>query len=176
MVLCGLWAPMGPYGPLKIDPLYPTPDRSPAMPPKTSRLAKSADRKNTALIKGILADSSGAVFARVEANLGPKFRVAIFNTSSKTVFTAFGSPRGLFRQKKAGIVFQTNDIVVLSSLPQPNELCEIIGLIERKDASQLYKDGQINKVIFTPVETETSDAVATEDIFDYDEEVNMEDL
>jgi hypothetical protein len=145
------------------------------MPPRTSRLAKSAAAKNTALVKDIMTDATGTVFARVEANLGPKFRVAIFNTSSRTVFTAFGSPRGLFRQKKAGVRFQTNDIVVLSSLPGVNELCEIVGLIERKEASQLYKDGRIDKVIFTPVETETSDKAASEDIFDYDE-VNMETL
>ena len=144
------------------------------MPPKTSRLAKSAVRKNIALVKDILADATGTVFARVEANLGPKFRVAIFNTSSKTVFTAFGSPRGLFRQKH-GVRFQTNDIVILSSLPEANQLCEIVGLIDRKEASQLYKDGRIDKVIFTPVETETCDKVTTEDIFDYDE-VDMETL
>jgi hypothetical protein len=147
------------------------------MPPKTSRLAKSAQRKNTALVKSILgtnADVETTIFARIEANLGPKFRVAIFNTTSKTVFSAFGSPRGLFKQKKSGVRFQTNDIVVLSTLPGANELCEIVGLIDRKEASQLYKDGRINKVIFTPVETETS-AEVTEDIFDYDE-VNMEDL
>jgi hypothetical protein len=143
------------------------------MPPKTSRLAKSAQRKNTALVKDVLAGQA-TVFARIEANLGPKFRVAIFNTSSKSVISAFGSPRGLFRQKH-GVRFQTNDIVVLSSLPGANELCEIVGLIDRKEASQLYKDGRIEKVIFTPVETETT-AEATEDIFDYGEEVNMEDL
>ena len=142
------------------------------MPPKTSRLAKSAQRKNMALVKDVL-DGQATIFARVEANLGPKFRVAIFNTSSKTVFSAFGSPRGLFRQKK-GVCFQTNDIVVLSSLPAANELCEIVGLIDRKEASQLYKDGRIEKAIFTPVETETC-AEVTEDIFDYDE-VDMETL
>ncbi len=143
------------------------------MPPKTSRIAKSAQRKNTALVKDIVAGQT-TIFARVEANLGPKFRVAIFNTSSKSVISAFGSPRGLFRQKNS-VRFQINDIVVLSSLPEANQLCEIVGLIDRKEASQLYKDGRIEKVIYTPVQTETT-AEETEDIFDYEEEVNMEDL
>jgi hypothetical protein len=142
------------------------------MPPKTSRIAKSAQRKNAALVKDIMSGES-TIFARVEANLGPKFRIAIFNTGSKTVFSAFGSPRGLFRQKH-GVRFQINDIVMLSSLPEANELCEIIGLIDRKEASQLYKDGRIDKVIFTPVETETFEK-PLEDVFDY-EEVDMETL
>jgi len=147
------------------------------MPPKTSRLAKSAARKNTALVKDI---SSGetAFFARIEANLGPKFRIAIFNKDSKAVYSAFGSPRGLFRQKKAGVRFQTNDIVVLSSFPEPNQLCEIIGLLGRKEASDLYKEGRIDKIIFTPVETHTTGDIAQEDLFDYssEHEVDMKDL
>ena len=158
---------------LKIDHPVATLDRSPTMPPKTSRIAKSAQRKNTALVKDVLGGQA-SIFARIEANLGPKFRVAIFNTSSNTVIKAFGSPRGLFRQKN-GVRFQINDIVVLSSLPEANELCEIVGLIDRKEASQLYKDGRIEKVIFTAVETETTVEV-TEDIFDYGEEVDMETL
>lgn len=148
----------------------------PTMPPKTSRIAKCAQRKNTSLVKDIMASASGTVFARVEANIGPQFRLAIFNTGSKKVYSAFGSPRGLFRQKH-GVRFRVNDIVVLSSLPEENQLCEIIGLIERKEASQLYNEGHIDKVIFTAVSTEAPEKVdiLTADVFDYNE-VDMETL
>lgn len=147
------------------------------MPPKTSRLAKCAQRKNTSLVKDIMASASGTVFARVEANIGPQFRLAIFNAGTKKVYKAFGSPRGLFRQKN-GVRFRINDIVVLSSLPEENQLCEIIGLIERKEASELYRDGKIEKVIFTAVSTEAPEKadILTEDVFDYNEDVDMETL
>jgi hypothetical protein len=123
-----------------------------------------------------MASASGIIFARIEANIGPQFRLAIFNTSSKKTYSAFGSPRGLFRQKH-GVRFCLNDIVVLSSLPEENQVCEIIGLIESKEASQLYKDGHIDRFIFMPLETEGIKEKLTEDVFDYaDEEVNMEAL
>ena len=144
------------------------------MPAKTSHIAKSAQRKNAALVKDIMTSASGIVFARVEANIGPQFRLAIFNTSSKKKYSAFGSPRGLFRQKH-GVRFRLNDIVVLSSLPEENQLCEIIGLIDMKEASQLYKDGHIDRFIFMPVETEEPKEKLTEDVFDY-QEVDMEAL
>lgn len=150
--------------------------RVPTMPPKTSRLAKCAQRKNASLVKDIMAGASGTVFARIEANIGPQFRVAIFNNiGTKKTYSAFGSPRGLFRQKN-GVRFRVNDIVVLSSLPLENQVCEIIGLIERKEASELYKDGLIDKVIFTPVETEGTNEKLTEDVFDYADEVDVEAL
>lgn len=135
------------------------------MPPTKSRMAKISARKNTALVAKI-SKGEDAFFARIEANLGPKFRIAIFNTDSKTVFSAFGSPRGLMKNK---IHIQTNDIVVLSSLPQPNQLCEIIGLVDRKEASDLCSQGRLEKVIFAPLDAEEND-----DIFTYEDEAEVD--
>jgi hypothetical protein len=164
-----------PLCPLKLTTLCPPLSGPHTMPPKTSRIAKCAQRKNASLVKDIMASASGTVFARIEANIGPQFRVAIFNTGSKKTYSAFGSPRGLFRQKN-GVRFRVNDIVVLSSLPLENQLCEIIGLIERKEASELYKNGHIDTVIFTPVEAEGTKEKLTEDVFDYTDEVDVETL
>jgi len=135
------------------------------MPPTKSRMAKISARKNTSLVAKI-SKGEEAFFARIEANLGPKFRIAIFNTDSKTVFSAFGSPRGLMKNK---LHIQTNDIVVLSSLPQPNQLCEIIGLVDRREASDLCKNGRLEKVIFAPLDAEEED-----DIFTYEAEAEAE--
>ena len=147
--------------------LDPPPDEVPTMP--KSRLSKLSASKNTALVTKI-SKGEDAFFARIEANLGPKFRIAIFNTDSKTVFSAFGSPRGLFKRK---LHIQANDIVVLSSLPQPNQLCEIIGLLDRQEASDLCKQGRLEKVIFAPLDAEVEDDIFT---YEAEEEVDLKSL
>jgi hypothetical protein len=147
-------------------------------PVKTNRLAKSARAKNAKLVAGLADEDVGyTTFARVEANLGPKFRLVIYDLEDKRVIKVFGSPRGLFKTKKAGMQFGVNDIVLLSTSPKEGELGEIIGRIDRKEARPLYKDGRIHESVFASVDFFSASAGkdskgaadGLDDLFDYGE-------
>lgn len=155
-------------------------------PVKMNRLAKSARAKNAQLVAKLADDVGDMFFARVEANLGPKFRLVHFDPIKKRVVKVFGSPRGLFRSKKADMQFGVNDIVLISTSPAEGELCEMVGRIDRKDARPLYKAGHIHESIFASVDffsagkelKGASDGL--DDLFDYgedeDEELNIDSI
>ena len=109
-----------------------------------SRLAKSADKKNTILVSAIV-DGKESIFARVEANLGPQFRIVAFDHEKKRVITAFG----ISRKPKKQMNIEINDLVLLSVLPKDGEVGEIIGRIGRKEARPLYNEGRIHEVVYT---------------------------
>jgi len=103
--------------------------------------------KNTKLTKEIL-NGSIAIFARIEANIGPTFRIVVYNSETDKSYTAFASPRGIFRRKKGVMEFKADDIIVISTIPQPNQLCEIIGLLNSEEASILHTDGRIPSIVY----------------------------
>jgi hypothetical protein len=135
----------------------------PAHKKTISKMAKSASKKNTAVITNLSDDS---IIARIDANLGSYFRLT-YHDNTKTI-QILGSPRGLFKQRKAQIRFSANDLVVLSGIPSASsEISEIIALLSKKDAQDLYKDGRIHSSIYT---TGQKEGVSPEDdFFDYTE-------
>ena len=143
----------------------------PAHKKTISKVAKSAEKKNADAISNLGED---AVFARVNANLGSYFRLTCHD-GDKTV-ELLGSPRGLFKQKKAQIRFARDDIVVLSSMPaRGSDISQIIALIGKKDAQQLYKDGRIHKSVYqAPPSFGAEGEPVSDDIFDRSEEVEGE--
>lgn len=120
---------------------------SPSMSHRPSRLSVSTVAKNTKLTKDIL-NGTIAIFARIEANLGPNFRIVVYNSETDKSYTAFASPRGIFRRKKGVMRFKTDDIIIISTIPQPNQLCEIIGLLTCEEASILHTDGRIPSIVY----------------------------
>lgn len=141
----------------------------PAHKKTISKVAQSASKKNTAVVSQLGDD---AIFARVDSNLGSYFRLSCYDGIK--MVEILGSPRGLFKQRKAQIRFARDDIVVLSNMPsRASEISEIIALLGKKEAQDLYKDGRIHKSVYqTPSLAEET----SEDIFDYTEEVDIENI
>ena len=139
----------------------------PAHKKTISKVAQSASKKNTAVVSQLGDD---AIFARVDSNLGSYFRLSCYDGIK--MVEILGSPRGLFKQRKAQIRFARDDIVVLSNMPsRASEISEIIALLGKKEAQDLYKEGRIHKGVYqTPSLAEET----SEDIFDYTEEVDIE--
>ena len=138
----------------------------PAHKKTISKVAKSASKKNTEAVAGLGAD---AVFARVTANLGSYFRLTCFDGIKE--IEILGSPRGLFKQRKAQIRFARDDIVVLSSMPsRGSEISEIIALLDKKDAQQQFKDNRIHKSVYQAPSFGADGEVVGDDIFDRSEE------
>lgn len=141
----------------------------PAHKKTISKVAQSASKKNTEVVARLGAE---AVFARVNANLGSYFRLTCFDGVKE--IEILGSPRGLFKQRKAQIRFGRDDIVVLSSLPsRASEISEIIALLDKKDAQKLYNDGRIHKSVYqAPHSFGEGEVTVSDDIFDRTEEVD----
>lgn len=148
----------------------------PAHKKTLSKVAQSASKKNTAVVSQLGED---AIFARVDSNLGSYFRLSSYDGIK--MVEILGSPRGLFKQRKAQIRFARDDIVILSSMPsRASEISEIIALLSKKEAQDLYKDGRIHKSVY---QTPSLAEEASEDIFDYaeaeaeaEEEVNIDSI
>jgi len=84
---------------------------------RTSAFRKSAHQKNDAVIREIFRDdATPPLFARVSGNNGHYFRLTIHDGGQ--TLEILGSPRGLFKARRANIRFSTNDIVVLSKMPE----------------------------------------------------------
>jgi hypothetical protein len=148
----------------------------PAHKKTISKVAKSASKKNTEVVAQLGAD---AIFARVTANLGSYFRLTCHD-GEKTV-EILGSPRGLFKQRKAQIRFTRDDIVVLSSMPsRGSEISEIIALLSKKDAQELYKDERIHASVYNAPPSFGAEEAVGDDIFDrsgeVEEEMNIDDI
>jgi hypothetical protein len=138
-------------------------------------MAQSAQKKNASLIASITDNSGETVFARIDANIGSYFRLTIHDGSTTTQL--LGSPRGLFKQRRSQIRFATNDIVILSGMPGgASQVSEIIGLLDKASAQDLFKQGRIHKSVYTPLDP-TGMTTAEEDIFDYgDQEVDINNI
>ena len=135
----------------------------PAHKKTMSKVAQSAANKNKTVLAQL---SDEAIFARVNANLGSYFRLTVPD-GTKTI-ELLGSPRGLFKQRKAQIRFARDDIVVLSSMPsRASEISEIIALLGKKDAQQLYKDGRIHKNVYQAPPAFGAVEAPEDDFFDY---------
>ena len=154
----------------------------PAHKKPISKVAQSASKKNAILISQ-LHTMSDVVFARIGSNLGSYFRITCHN--GENTVELLGSPRGLFKQRRAQIRFTRDDIVVLSGMPsRASDISEIIALLGKKEAQQLYKDGRIHKSIYQAPpsfgETVPEDLNGNDDIFDYtdvaDEEMKIDDI
>ena len=132
----------------------------PAHKKTISKVAQSASKKNTAVVSQLGDD---AIFARVDSNLGSYFRLTCYDGIK--MVEILGSPRGLFKQRKAQIRFARDDIVVLSNMPsRASEISEIIALLGKKEAQDLYKEGRIHKSVY---QTPSLAEEVTDDIFDY---------
>ena len=120
------------------------------MPPHQKpmgRLAKSADKKNTILVTAIVGGKE-TVFARVEANLGPQFRIVTYDHEKKQVIKAFA----ISRKPKKQLALKINDLVLLSAVPSDGEVGEIIGRVGaagEKEAKSLYDEGRIHSSVYT---------------------------
>lgn len=136
----------------------------PAHKKTMSKVAQSAANKNKTVVSQL---GEGAIFARVNSNLGSYFRLSCHD--GVKMVELLGSPRGLFRNRKSQIRFSRDDIVVLSSMPsRASEISEIIALLGKKDAQDLYKEGRIHKGVYQAPPSFTSTAEAPEgDFFDY---------
>ena len=139
-----------------------------------SRLTKSAERKNEILVTQII-NGKETTFARVEANLGPQFRIAVFDQARKQVIKVFG----ISRKSKKEMAININDIVLLSSLPKEGHVGEIIGRLcaaGSNDARPLLTQGRIHREIFSPIQISGEvEPEALDDIFE-DNEVNPDDI
>lgn len=134
-------------------------------------MAQSAQKKNASLITQVTENnySGETIFARIDANIGSYFRITVHDEKTKATAQILGSPRGLFKQRRAQVRFATNDIVVLSGMPAgSSQVSEIIGLLDKASAQDLFKQGRIHKSVYTPLDP-TGMTTADEDLFDYGE-------
>jgi hypothetical protein len=116
------------------------------MPHQKGRLAKSADKKNTKLLVEVVAGKE-TVFARVEANLGPQFRIVVFDKDTKKIIKAFA----ISRKPKHHLPLKINDIVLLSAVPNDGEVGEIMGRVGtagEKETKSLYDEGRIHASVY----------------------------
>jgi len=136
------------------------------------RLAKSASNKNSVLVSAIV-DGKETIFARIEANLGPQFRIVAFDHSKNRVIQAFG----ISRKAKKHLPIEINDLVLLSAMPKDGEVGEIVGRISRKEARPLLKEGRIHSMVFTPADLFGVVNEPLNDIFeDAEAEVDVENI
>lgn len=140
-----------------------------------NHLAVSAEERNLKEISDILNGKreTPVVFARVEQNLGAYFRVKIHD--GKTLRDAQASPRGLFRQRKAHMIFHAGEIVALEgsidqSMTDLERSCktaliyEIVAKLSKKDAQQLFRRGLIHRSVYQ----KQDDSGEMDDLFDYE--------
>ena len=129
------------------------------------RLAKSADKKNTIMVSAIVAGKE-TVFARVEANLGPQFRIVVFDNDTKKIIKAFA----ISRKPKKQLPLKINDVVLLSAVPNDGEVGEIIGRVGaagEKETKSLYDEGRIHASVYNSSNGCSEDmAKALNDIFE----------
>jgi hypothetical protein len=82
-----------------------------------------------------------------------------------------GSPRGLFKTRRANIRFSTNDIVVLSKMPETTskqqQIHEIIALLDRESAQSLYDTGRIHKSVYVAPDPTGAEDNSDAFVFDY---------
>lgn len=117
------------------------------MPRQQGRLGKSATKKNIVMISAVIAGKE-TVFARVEANLGPQFRIVVFNKDTSKIIKAFA----ISRKPKNHLRIEVNDLVLLSAVPNDGEVGEIIGRVGaagEKEAKSLYDEGRIHASVYT---------------------------
>jgi hypothetical protein len=135
------------------------------MPHQKGRLAKSADKKNTIMVSAIVAGKE-TVFARVEANLGPQFRIVVFDKDTKKIIKAFA----ISRKPKHHLPLKINDIVLLSAVPNDGEVGEIMGRVGtagEKETKALYDEGRIHASVYdSSMGCSDSMAKALNDIFE----------
>ena len=156
--------------------------RMPAHKKTMNKVAQSAVKKNNmisvSIEKGEMPD---AVFARIDSNLGSYFRLTYHDAEKEKSIQILGSPRGLFKQRKAQIRFSTDDIVILSSVPtRGTDISEIIALLDKKDAQDFYKKGLIHKSVYNAPDRFGLSGKVTEtvvdDIFDYTGDVSDDEV
>lgn len=137
---------------------------------RTSAFSKSAHQKNDAVIREIFRDdATPPLFARVSGNNGHYFRLTIHDGGQ--TLEILGSPRGLFKARRANIRFSTNDIVVLSKMPESTskqqQIHEIIALVDRESAQSLYDSGRIHKSVYVAPDPTGAEDNSDAFVFDY---------
>lgn len=136
---------------------------------RTSAFSKSAHQKNDTVIREIFReDGTPPLFARVSGNNGHYFRLTIHDGGQ--TLEILGSPRGLFKTRRANIRFSTNDIVVLSKMPETTskqqQIHEIIALLDRESAQSLYDSGRIHKSVYVAPDPTGKDDNSDAFVFD----------
>jgi hypothetical protein len=144
---------------------------------RTSAFSKSAHQKNDAVIREIFRDDGAPpLFARVSGNNGHYFRLTIHDGSQ--TLEILGSPRGLFKTRRANIRFSTNDIVVLSKMPESSskqqQIHEIIALLDKESAQSLYDTGRIHKSVYVAPDPTGAEDNSDAFVFDYSAEAQEE--
>jgi len=117
------------------------------MPKQPGRLRKSFEKKEEIKVSARINDKD-AIIARVEANLGPYFRVIVFDHDKKKVIQALG----FSRKAKHHLPIFRNDLVFLDKLPNDGEVVEIdsrIGTAGEKQAKSLYDEGRIHSSVYS---------------------------
>lgn len=145
---------------------------------RTSAFRKSAHQKNDAVIREIFRDdATPPLFARVSGNNGHYFRLTIHDGGQ--TLEILGSPRGLFKTRRANIRFSTNDIVVLSKMPESTskqqQIHEIIALVDRESAQSLYDSGRIHKSVYVAPDPTGAEDNSDAFVFDYSAEAQADD-
>ena len=142
----------------------------PANKKRTSAFSKSAHQKNDTIIREIFRDDTTQhLFARVSGNNGHYFRLTIHDGDQ--TLEILGSPRGLFKTRRANIRFSTNDIVILSKMPETTskqqQIHEIIALLDRESAQSLYDSGRIHKSVYVAPDPTGAEDNSDAFVFDY---------
>jgi hypothetical protein len=146
---------------------------------RTSAFSKSAHQKNDAVIREIFREDAGSppLFARVSGNNGHYFRLTIHDGGQ--TLEILGSPRGLFKTRRANIRFSTNDIVVLSKMPESSskqqQIHEIIALLDRESAQSLYDTGRIHKSVYVAPDPTGAEDNSDAFVFDYSADTQADD-
>jgi hypothetical protein len=139
------------------------------------RLAKSADKKNDSRLLEIIRGKD-AIFARIEANLGPKFRIVVYDHDKKQVIQAFA----FSRKPRNHLAIHRDDLVSLSTLPKEGAEVEIdirIGMAGDKEAKSLYEEGRIHSSIYTASNACSEGMTkALNDIFEEPEDIDIENI
>jgi hypothetical protein len=125
---------------------------------RTSKKAVAAKRNNDKTISSLLEGDNHFILGRVDKNLGASFQVIVDGGS------IMGTPRRTFT--KSTMPIEANSFVVLEpSATGRAKVLEIVGVLSRGDAQQLYKAKRMSKKVWS-VEEENEE----NDIFDYEDE------
>jgi len=111
---------------------------------KRGSAASSALKANVKAVADAM-KSTDTIFARVDACLGTYFRVSLNDGSSRQ-----GSPRGLFTSRNMRM--SRGDIVILE--PSKTSVHEIIGLLTKEEAANLYAAKRLSKELYCQGESQ----------------------
>ncbi len=139
-----------------------------------SKVRQDANRRVVSDV--LIENSNDVVFGRVTKHLGDRKILVMYTDKKEHIATI----RGLLARKNVTPIM-VNDIVILTvrdfdtRAGSENEVFDVIGILTKKEASYLVKEGRIPKWYMSADVTQLDDdAVADVFEFDYDEEVDID--